>query len=103
MCVYPSFLFFWVINMLIYIHIIKTVEARRNSWLLAISDTLSNCAGHTTQFNGIFERHGDLRFPLCVPPDMLQSLHVSTIISSNQCREPTINSGIIGPKLPGFD
>ena len=30
MCVYPSFLFFWVINMLIYIHIIKTVEARRN-------------------------------------------------------------------------
>ena len=30
MCIYPSFLFFWVINMLIYIHIIKTVEARRN-------------------------------------------------------------------------
>ena len=29
-CIYPSFLFFWVINMLIYIHIIKTVVANLN-------------------------------------------------------------------------
>ncbi|XP_055267020.1 vomeronasal type-1 receptor 4-like [Moschus berezovskii] len=30
MCIYPSFLFFWVINLLIYIHIIDTVRARNN-------------------------------------------------------------------------
>ena len=30
MCIYPSFLFFWVINLLIYIHIIETVRARNN-------------------------------------------------------------------------
>ncbi|XP_046536968.1 vomeronasal type-1 receptor 3-like [Equus quagga] len=30
-CIFPSFLFFWIINMLIYIHIIKTVEANRNA------------------------------------------------------------------------
>ncbi|KAB0383625.1 hypothetical protein FD755_005542 [Muntiacus reevesi] len=30
MCIYPSFLFFWVINMLIYIHIIKSVVANLN-------------------------------------------------------------------------
>ena len=29
-CIYPSFLFFWVINMLIYTHIIKTVVANLN-------------------------------------------------------------------------
>ncbi|KAB0381521.1 hypothetical protein FD755_003438 [Muntiacus reevesi] len=30
MCIYPSFFFFWVINLLIYIHIIETVRARSN-------------------------------------------------------------------------
>ncbi|XP_058385710.1 vomeronasal type-1 receptor 4-like [Diceros bicornis minor] len=29
-CMFPSFLFFWIVNMLIYIHIIKTVEAKNN-------------------------------------------------------------------------
>ena len=58
---------------------------------------LSNYASHTTQFNGIFERHGDLRAPLRVPHDMVQTVNVSTTVSSNQCRKPTINSGIIAP------
>nr|XP_008525790.1 PREDICTED: vomeronasal type-1 receptor 4-like [Equus przewalskii] len=29
-CILPSFLFFWIVNMLIYIYIIKVVDAKRN-------------------------------------------------------------------------
>ncbi|XP_074227310.1 vomeronasal type-1 receptor 4-like [Camelus bactrianus] len=41
-CIYPSLLFFWILNMLIYSHIIRTVEAKRNSTFVG--------SGYTTPF-----------------------------------------------------
>ncbi|XP_012921661.1 vomeronasal type-1 receptor 4-like [Heterocephalus glaber] len=46
MLIFPSFLFFWIINMLIYIHVIKFVRAKRNSTLVGRGYSHVYCEGH---------------------------------------------------------
>ncbi|XP_020010861.2 vomeronasal type-1 receptor 1-like [Castor canadensis] len=47
-CVFPSFLFFWIINMLIYIHIIETLTSSSNSTMVGsgYSHTYCTKSGH---------------------------------------------------------
>ncbi|KAB1273255.1 Vomeronasal type-1 receptor 4 [Camelus dromedarius] len=42
-CIYPSFFSFWLINMLIYIHVIETVVARRNVTYVGVWHSYIRC------------------------------------------------------------
>ncbi|XP_004440269.1 PREDICTED: vomeronasal type-1 receptor 3-like [Ceratotherium simum simum] len=93
-CAFPSFLFFWIINMFIYIHIIKTVRAKHNVTFVGPGYSQVYC--HTKQV----ERHYSMAFIsgmlikdiLFVVLRMLSSIYMVNLLYKHHQRAQHVHS-----------
>ena len=100
-CIYPSFLFFWVINMLIYIHIIKTVVANLNFTIVGSGYSTLHC-----QTNQLEHHYYSMAFlSVILIRDLLfvslmawSSLYMVTLLYKHRQRAPHIHSPTLSPR-----
>ncbi|XP_002695238.3 vomeronasal type-1 receptor 4 [Bos taurus] len=94
MCIYPSFLFFWVINLLIYIHIIETVRARNNFTTAGLGYYTIYCQSNQLQhhYSMAFLNAMVLRDLLFVILMMWSSVYMVTLLYKHRQRVQHIHS-----------
>ena len=100
MCIYPSFLFFWVINLLIYIHIIETVRARNNFTFAGLGYYTVRC--QTNQL----EHHNSMAFlNVMVIRDLLfvilmlwSSIYMVTLLYKHHQRSQHVHNLSLSPQ-----
>ena len=101
MCIYPSFLFFWVINLLIYIHIIKTVVANLNFTIVGSGYSTLYC-----QTNQLEHHYYSMAFlSVILIRDLLfvslmawSSLYMVTLLYKHRRRALHIHSPTLSPR-----
>ncbi|NP_001160676.1 vomeronasal 1 receptor oryCunV1R1515 [Oryctolagus cuniculus] len=92
--VFPSFLFFWIINMLIYIHIIETVRAKWNftvvghGFVHAYCQTRQSGDRHKGSFISVIVTHDVLFVALMI----MSSLYMVGLLYRHQRRAQHIHS-----------
>ncbi|CAM9973364.1 unnamed protein product [Rangifer tarandus platyrhynchus] len=97
MCIYPSFLFFWVINLLIYIHIIETVRARNNFTFAGLGYYTVHCQSSQ------LEHHNSMAFlNIMVIRDLLfvilMILYTVNLLYKHRQRAQHIHSHSLSPQ-----
>ena len=100
MCIYSSFLFFWITNMLIYIYIIETVEADHNVTIVGLECSTLHCQtnqlgqNHSVAFGSVVIIR-DLLFVILV---MWSSLYTVNLLYKHRQRAQHIHSPSLSPQ-----
>uniref|UniRef100_A0A8C6CIL6 Vomeronasal type-1 receptor n=1 Tax=Moschus moschiferus TaxID=68415 RepID=A0A8C6CIL6_MOSMO len=100
MCIYSSFLFFWITNMLIYIYIIETVEASHNVTIVGLQYSTLHCQtnqlrqNHSVAFGSVVIIR-DLLFVILM---MWSSLYTINLLYRHRQRAWHVHSPSLSPQ-----